>query len=189
MGHVLRPTSITRFGIDGDQLWKPEVTEIDDAIRDDRGNVVCVLGRPQLLAGVEIDSMERFLAIRHEDYTIDNGDAAVVCGPRVVVLPSELPVFRIEKRDGPSARDDDSLTRRRRGIHIAVTVRVLRFLGFEFDVPVGLARPRVEGDRELQILEATLEVLAEVGYTAEQIEKLHRDGVLKQAAIPDTSEL
>lgn len=37
--------------------------------------------------------------------------------------------------------------------------------------------------------EQNAEVLAEVGYTAEQIEKLHRDGVLKQAAIPDTSEL
>jgi hypothetical protein len=29
----------------------------------------------------------------------------------------------------------------------------------------------------------------EVGYTAEQIEKMHKDGVLTQAAIPDTSEL
>jgi len=37
--------------------------------------------------------------------------------------------------------------------------------------------------------EQNAEVLAEVGYTPEQIEKLHKDGVLKQAAIPDTSEL
>jgi crotonobetainyl-CoA:carnitine CoA-transferase CaiB-like acyl-CoA transferase len=37
--------------------------------------------------------------------------------------------------------------------------------------------------------EQNAEVLAEVGYTAEQIEKMHKDGVLRQAAIPDTSEL
>ncbi|MGM4892439.1 CaiB/BaiF CoA transferase family protein [Tardiphaga sp. 839_C3_N1_4] len=37
--------------------------------------------------------------------------------------------------------------------------------------------------------EQNAEVLAEVGYTPDQIEKMHKDGVLKQAAIPDTSEL
>jgi crotonobetainyl-CoA:carnitine CoA-transferase CaiB-like acyl-CoA transferase len=37
--------------------------------------------------------------------------------------------------------------------------------------------------------EQNAEVLAEVGYTAEQIARLHQDGVLKQAVMPDTSEL
>ncbi|WP_299716974.1 CoA transferase [Tardiphaga sp.] len=37
--------------------------------------------------------------------------------------------------------------------------------------------------------EQNAEVLAEVGYTAAQIAKLHQDGVLKQAVMPDTSQV
>jgi AcrR family transcriptional regulator len=40
----------------------------------------------------------------------------------------------------------------------------------------GVARPRVEGDRELEILEATLEVLADVGY-----DRLTMDAVATRA--------
>ena len=47
----------------------------------------------------------------------------------------------------------------------------------------------LEHEAEPNVCAAAVEVLAEVGYTAEQIAKLHKDGVLKQAAIPDTSEL